>query len=78
MATAHEDLCLNVMFLELLEELASRAGDVNSARNPALAVLDALHDAGGFGALRTIGALVGVHDLFTVAGLGNLRHNSLP
>ena len=63
-------------YLELLEEVARRAGDIHSARSTALTVLDALDDAGGFGALRTVGALVSIHDLLTVAGLGNLRHNA--
>ena len=61
--------------LELFEKLASGAGDVNSAGDSALTVLDPLHDTGGFGALRAIGALLGVHDLLTVACFGNLRHN---
>src|SRR5260370_14432482 len=64
-------------YLELFEEIARRAGDIHSARSTALAVLDTLDDAGGFGALGTIRALVGIHDLLTVAGLGNLRHNAL-
>ena len=63
-------------YLELLEEVARRAGDIHSARSTALTVLDTLDDAGGFGALRTIRALVGIHDLLTVAGLGNFRHNA--
>jgi hypothetical protein len=62
--------------LEFFEEIARRTGDIDSAGSAALTVLDTLDDAGGFGALRTIGALVGVHDLLTVAGLGNLRHNA--
>jgi hypothetical protein len=62
--------------LEFFEEIARRAGDIDSAGSATLTVLDALDDAGGFGALRAIGALVGVHDLLTVAGLGNLRHNA--
>ena len=62
------------VYLELLEEVASRAGDVDSAGDAALAVLDALDDAGGLGALGTIGALLCIHDLFAVAGFGNLRH----
>ena len=65
-----------VVSLEFLEEIARRAGDINSARNTALTVLHALHNASWFGALRTIRALVSIHDLLTVAGLGNLRHNS--
>ena len=64
-------------YLELLEKIACRAGDIHSARSTALTVLDTLDDAGGFGALRTVRALVGIHDLLTVAGLGNLRHNAL-
>jgi hypothetical protein len=62
--------------LEFFKEIACRAGDIHSARSTALTVLDTLDDAGGFGALRTIRALVGVHDLLTVAGLGYLRHNA--
>jgi hypothetical protein len=63
-------------YLELLEEIARGAGDIHSARSTALTVLDTLYDAGGFGALGTIRALVGIHDLLTVAGLGNFRHNA--
>ena len=63
--------------LELFEELAGRAGDVDSAGGSAFAVLDALYDASGLGALGAIGALVSIHDLLTVAGLGNLRHDDL-
>ena len=62
--------------LEFLEEIARRTGDVHSARSTTLTVLDAFDDASRFGALRTIGALVGIHDLLTVAGLGNLCHNA--
>src|SRR2546426_973790 len=62
--------------LEFFEEITRRAGDIHPARSTPLTILDALDDAGGFGALRTIGALVGIHDLLTVAGLGNLRHNA--
>ena len=65
-----------IELLELFEEIARRAGDIHSARSTALTVLDTLDDAGGFGALGTIRALVGIHDLLTVAGLGNLRHNA--
>ncbi len=64
--------------LELFEEVAGRAGDVDSAGGSALAVLDPLDDAGGFGALRTVGALVGIHDLCAVTGFGNLSHNESP
>jgi hypothetical protein len=63
-------------YLEFFEEIARRAGDIHSARSTALAVLDSLDNAGGFGALRTIRALVGIHDLLAVAGLGNFRHNA--
>ena len=60
--------------LEFFEELTGRTRDVHAAGDAALTVLDALYDAGGFGAFRAISALVGVHDLLAVAGLGNLRH----
>ena len=62
--------------LELFEELARRAGDIDSARDAALTILHTLDDAGGFGALRTVRALVSIHYLLAVAGLGNLRHNA--
>jgi hypothetical protein len=60
--------------LELFEKLASRAGDVHSAGHAALAVLDALNNACGLGALGAIRALLCIHDLIAVAGFGNLRH----
>ena len=63
-------------FLEFFEEIARRTRDVDSARSTALTVLDTLDNAGGFGALWAIRALVGIHDLLTVAGLGNFRHNA--
>jgi len=64
--------------LQLLVEFAGRAGDVHAARDAAFAVFDALDDARGLGALRTVGALGGVHHFFAVAGLGNLGHGLLP
>jgi hypothetical protein len=64
------------MILKFFEEFACRAGDINSAWNAAFTVLNTLDDTGWFGALRTIRALVGIHDLLAVAGLGNLRHNA--
>ena len=65
------DLCL-----ELFEEVAGRAGDVNSAGCAALAVLDPLDDAGGLAALGTIGALGRVHYLLAVCCLGDLSHGN--
>ena len=62
--------------LELLEKVASRAGDIDSARGSALTILNALDDTSRFGTLGAIGALVSIHDLLTVAGLGNLCHNA--
>jgi len=61
--------------LEFFVKIAGRAGDVNSAGHSALTILHSLDDTGRFGALRAIRALVGIHDLLTVAGLGNLCHN---
>ena len=63
--------------LELFKEFAGRAGDVNSAWGSTLAILYALNDTCGFGAFGAIRALVSIHDLLTVAGLGNLRHDDL-
>ncbi len=62
--------------LEFFEEVAGRAGDIDSAGDAALTILDPLDDASGFGAFGAVGAPAGVHDLFTVAGLGNLRHGA--
>ena len=64
--------------LELLVEVAGRAGDVDSAGDSALAVLDALYDADGFGALGTVGALGGIHCFLTVAGFGYFCHDDFP
>ena len=62
--------------LEFLEKITRRAGDIYSAWNATLPVFDPFHDTSWFGTLRTVRALVGVHDLFTVAGLGNLCHSA--
>jgi hypothetical protein len=64
--------------LELFEEVAGRAGDVDSAGGSALAVLDPLDDAGWFGALGTVGALGGIHCFLTVAGFGYFCHDETP
>jgi hypothetical protein len=61
--------------LEFFVEFAGGTGDVHPARHTAFPVLDALHDAGWFRALRTVGALGGIHFLFTVACLRNLCHD---
>jgi hypothetical protein len=61
-------------FLELFVELAGRAGDINSARDASFAVFDALHNAGGLAALRTIRALGRVHNFLAICCLGNLGH----
>ena len=60
--------------LQLLEELAGRARNVNPARDAALAVLDPLHNTRRLAALRAIRALGGVHDLLAVRCLCNLSH----
>jgi|SRR6185369_17984175 len=64
--------------LQLLEELASRAGDENPAWDIALSVLHALHDPGRLATLGTIGALRGVHYLLAVGCLGNLCGHGSP
>jgi len=63
--------------LELLKKITRRARNVDPARDAAFAVFDPLHDTGGLAALGAIGALVGVHFLLAVAGLGNLCHGVL-
>jgi hypothetical protein len=60
--------------LQLLEELAGRARNVNPARDAALAVLNPFHDARSLAALRAIRALGGVHDLLAVRRRCNLSH----
>lgn len=40
--------------LKLFVEIARRAGDIDSSRHAALAVLDALYDARGFAAFGTV------------------------
>jgi hypothetical protein len=52
--------------LQLLEELASRAWNVNAAGDAAFAVFHALDDAGGLPTLGAIRTLGGIHDLFAV------------
>ncbi len=60
--------------LELFEEIADRAGDVDSAGGSALAILDTLDDAGRLGALGAVGALGCVHYFLTVGSFSNLGH----
>src|ERR1017187_6106959 len=65
--------------LELLVEVARRAGNIDPARYAALAVLHALDDARRLAALGTIRALAGVHHLLTVRRFCDLcayRHGS--
>jgi hypothetical protein len=60
--------------LKFFVEFAGRARDIDSAGSAALAVLDALDDAGGFRALGAIGGLGRIHYLFAVAGFCNFSH----
>src|SRR5438309_3545198 len=60
--------------LKLLVKFASRAGNINPARDTALAILGPLHDPGIFPAFRASGGFAGVHDLLTVRCLCDLRH----
>jgi hypothetical protein len=52
--------------LQLLEEFARGARDINPARDVAFAIFNAFDDACGLAALGTIRALGGIHDLFAV------------
>lgn len=65
---------IHVEILQLLVEVASGAGDEDAAGDAALAVFDALHDAGGLAALGAVGAFGGVHDLLAVSSFGDLGH----
>ena len=60
--------------LELFVEIAHRARDIDSARNAAFTVLDALDDARGFLALGTVRRLRRVHHLLAIASFGNFGH----
>jgi len=60
--------------LELLEELARRARDKDPTAHVALAVLQALDDAGWLAALGTVRALGRIHYFLAVSGLGDLSH----
>src|SRR5215469_18710686 len=60
------------MPLQLLEELAGGARDVNAARDAAFPVFHALDDARRLAALGAIRALGGIHDLFAVGGFRDL------
>ena len=59
---------------QLLEELATGAGNKNPAGDAALAVFHPFDDARGFAAFGAVGTLGCVHDLLAVGRLGNLRH----
>jgi hypothetical protein len=73
----HSFVKIHVRRLQLLVKVARRARNINSARNPALPILHPLHNPGRLRALRTIRALVRIHDLCPVACLCNLCHLSL-
>jgi hypothetical protein len=60
--------------LKLLVELAGRTRDKNPAWNSALTVFDALYDASGLAALRTISALGSVHHFFAVGSFCDFGH----
>ena len=62
--------------LELFVEIASGTRDINSAWNPALAVLHALDDARRLAALGTVGRLRRVHYLLAVTCFRYLGHRS--
>jgi hypothetical protein len=73
LATSHW-LSAASRLLQLLVKFAGRAGNINPARDTALAILGPLHDAGIFPAFRASGGFAGVHDLLTVRCLCDLRH----
>src|SRR5262245_33504216 len=60
--------------LELFEEFAAGAGNKDTARHVAFAVLDALNDARGLATLGAIGALGRIHHFLAVRRLGDLGH----
>ena len=66
--------CRPKALLQLLEELASGAGDKHASRNVAFAILDTLDDAGRLRTLRTAGALGSVHHLFAITCFCDLSH----
>jgi hypothetical protein len=64
--------------LELLEELATGAGDVDAAGNAAFAVFGALHDASRLAALRAVRRLGRVHLFFAISCFCDLCHVDCP
>jgi len=60
--------------LKLFVKFASRARDVDPARNTALAILGALYYACVLPALGAGGGFAGVHDLLAVGCFCDLRH----
>ena len=64
--------------LQLLEKLAGGTGNIHSTRHSPLPVFHTLHNACAFAALRAVGALSCVHDLFPVGCLCNLCHCFAP
>ena len=61
-------------YLKFLVELAGRTRDIDSARNTAFAVFDALDDARGLATFGTVGRLRRVHYLLAITSLCNLCH----
>src|SRR5581483_1652365 len=63
--------------LKLLVKLARRAGNINSARHIAFAVLGTLDDPRRLAAFGAVRALRGIHYLLAICCLCDLRHLSL-
>ncbi len=60
--------------LELFEKFAAGAGDVDSARHAAFAVLGAFNDASLLAAFWAVSRLGSIHHFFTVSGFCNFSH----
>lgn len=71
-------LCFKILgsSLQLLKKLATGAGNKDPARNVALAVLHALHNARRLAALGAIRALGGVHHFLAICCFGYLGHGT--
>jgi hypothetical protein len=68
----------NCVSLELLVEVAGRAGNVNASRNSAFPIFYSFDNAGRLGAFGTFNPFGSVHHFGPVGGLSYFCHKSIP
>jgi hypothetical protein len=68
----------NCVGLELLVEVAGRAGNVNASGNSAFPIFYPFDNAGRLGAFRTFNPFGSVHHFGPVGGLSYFCHKSIP